>query len=124
MSRGNRKKVCGKTVKKKKSYKNTFILRKLDPQINTCMPCIVSRALMLFTTPKDKRLSKCNLSAYCCLKSTKKGKIYTFFELKWLNWIHKKLGTFSLFALFSSDNLVHIPFQVGTFCAHYTTQNN
>ena len=47
-----------------------------------------------------------------------------FFELKWLNWIRKKLGTFSLFALFSSDNLVHIPFQVGTFLAHYTTQNN
>ena len=47
-----------------------------------------------------------------------------FFELKWLNWIHKKLGTFSLFALCSSDNLVHILFQVGTFRAHYTSHNN
>ena len=63
---------------KKISYKNAFILRKVDPQINTCMPCIVSRALILFTNPKDKRLSKCNLSAYCCQKSKKKGKIYTF----------------------------------------------
>ena len=27
------------------------------------MPSIVSRALILFTNPKDKRLSKCNLSA-------------------------------------------------------------
>ena len=59
--------------KNKKSYKNTFKLRKLDPQIN--MPCIVSRALVVFTNPKDKRLSKCNLSACCCQKSTKKDKI-------------------------------------------------
>ena len=41
VSHEKRKKVCGETVKKI-SYKNTFILRKLDPQIN--MPCIVSRA--------------------------------------------------------------------------------
>ena len=41
-----------------------------------------------------------------------------FFELKWLNWIRKKLGTFSLFALCSSDNLVHILFQVRAFRAH------
>ena len=47
-----------------------------------------------------------------------------FFELKWLNWIRKKLGTFSLFALCSSDNLVHILFQVRTFRAHYTSHNN
>ena len=47
-----------------------------------------------------------------------------FFELKWLNWICKKLGTFSLLALCSSDNLVHILFQVGTFRAHYTLRHN
>ena len=47
-----------------------------------------------------------------------------FFELKWLNCMHKKLGTFSLFALCSSDNLVHILFQLGTFRAHYTSHNN
>ena len=41
-----------------------------------------------------------------------------FFELKWLNYICKKLGTISLFAFCSSDNLVHILFQLGTFHAH------
>ena len=50
--------------------------------------------------------------------------INPLFELKWLNYICQKLGTFSLFAHYSSDNLVHILFQLGTFHAHYTTQRN
>ena len=87
---------------KKKSYKNTFKLRKLDPQIN--MPCIVSRALILFTNPKDKRLSKCNLHCISVLLSKvhKERQNIHFFELKWLNCIRKKQGTFSLFAFCSS----------------------
>ena len=67
-----------KNCKTKISYTNIFILRKLDPQINTCMPCIVPRALILFTTPKDERMSKCNLSAYCCKSPQRKAK-YTLF---------------------------------------------
>ena len=47
-----------------------------------------------------------------------------FFELKWLNCMHKKLGTFSLFALCSSDNLVHILFQLGTFRVIQVTTTN
>ena len=33
--------------------------------------------------------------------------IYTFFELKWFIYVEKSIP-FSLFALFASDNLVHI----------------
>ena len=32
----------------------------------------------------------------------------------------EKLSPFSLFALYASDNLVHILLQLGTFQAHYT----
>ena len=42
------------------------------------MPCIVARALILFTDPKGKRLSTCNFSVYGCRKSTKKDEIYAF----------------------------------------------
>ena len=56
-------------------------------------------------------------------KVQKERKNIHFFEFKWLNCIRKKLGTFSLFALCSCDNLVHILFQLGTFRAHYTCKS-
>ena len=57
-------------------------------------------------------------------KVQKERKNIHFFEFKRLYCIPKKLGTFSLFALCSCDNLVHILFQLGTFRAHYTSHNN
>ena len=87
------------------------------------MACIVSRALILFKDPKDKRLSTCNFSAYCCQKSTKKDKIDTFFELKWLIYV-EKLSPFPLFVLYACDNLVYILLQLGSFHAHHANQKN
>ena len=46
-----------------------------------------------------------------------------FFELKWLIYV-EKLRPFSLFALYASDNLVHILLQLGTFHVHYTSHKN
>ena len=89
------------------------------------MPCIVSGALILFTDPKGKRLHEhMQFLGIRLSKVHKETQKLHFFEFKWLNYICKKLGTFSLFALCSSDNLVHILFQlVETFsCTLYNSQ--
>ena len=60
------------------------------------MSLIVSRVFILFTNAKDNRFT-CNLLQYCCQKSTKKD----------------------LYALYASDNLVHILLHWGLFpCTH------
>ena len=86
------------------------------------MSCIVSWVFILFADAKNERFTH-NFFQYCCEKSTKTDKIYTFFEFKWLIFV-EKLSPFSLFAFCASDNLVRILLQLGTFHAHYTNQKN
>ena len=68
------------------------------------MSCIVSKAFLQLTDAKDRRFS-CNCLAYCRQKSTKKHRIDTFLELKWL------IPLF-LSVLCASDNLDYILLQL------------
>ena len=92
------------------------------------MSCIVSRAFTLFADARDtcKRFTRvfCNTVVN---SPQRKKKNYTFFELKWLIYMYRyveKSSLFSLFALYASDNLVHILVELGTFHAHYTNHKN
>ena len=60
---------------------------------------------------------------WCCLKSTKKEK-FALFKLKWLLYV-ENISPFSLFFLYASNNLVHIPLHLGTFHPNFqTTRTN
>ena len=78
----------------------------------------------------DKITIKLKLTGQSCLifkffvKSPKRKTKFTyFFEVIGLIRV-EILNPFSLFALYASDNLVHILLQLGTFHAYYTIHKN
>ena len=87
------------------------------------MSCIVSKAFILFVDARDKRFTSHVIFCNTVVKIHKERQYLHVFGVKMVD-ICKKISLFSIFALYASDNLVHILLQLKTFHAHYTNHKD